>query len=316
MPAVNLVRLARIDLNLLVALHILIEEGSVSRAAERLSITQPAMSKTLGRLRDTFDDPLFVRSKRGIQPTPRALALAGDLKAVLSSVDALLDAGDFSPAAYRGELTLAISEYVGFTLLPPLSARLQSNAPRLRLKTITRAEGQLDQLANGQLDLAIQIQREEYPPEFTVYPLAASPLAIFVRQDHPLVAQTLTSEMIRQYPQVALYVADREELIGGQMLARTLFESDKGVLETSHLLTAFEILRETDYLLICPAYLARNEGATRDIVALTLPIDLTFSVEYSLIAHQRIASSPVHQWLWQEIIDTVHSMRFRTVHRG
>ena len=274
------------------------------------------MSKTLGRLRDTFDDPLFVRSKRGIQPTPRALALAGDLKVVLSKVDTLLDAGDFSPAAYRGELTLAISEYVGFTLLPPLSARLQSNAPRLRLKTITRAEGQLDLLANGQLDLAIHIQREEYPPEFTVYPLAASPLAIFVRQDHPLVAQTLTGEMIRQYPQVALYVADREELIGGQMLARTLFESDKGVLETSHLLTAFEILRETNYLLICPAYLARNEGATRDIVALTLPADLTFSVEYSLIAHQRIASSPVHQWLWQEIIDTVHGMRFRTVHRG
>ena len=75
----NLNRLARIDLNLLVALHILLQEGSVSRAAERLNITQPAMSKTLGRLRETFDDPLFVRSKRGIQPTPRAISLAGEL---------------------------------------------------------------------------------------------------------------------------------------------------------------------------------------------------------------------------------------------
>jgi DNA-binding transcriptional LysR family regulator len=146
--------------------------------------------------------------------------------------------------------------------------------------------------------------------------LAASPLAIFVRQDHPLIAQTLTSQMIRQYPQVALYVADREELIGGQSLARNLFESDRGILETSHLLTAFEILRETDYLLICPAYLARNEGATRDIVALTLPLDMTFSVQYSLIAHRRTEHSPIHQWLWQEIVDTVQSMRFRTVHRG
>ena len=120
----NLNRLARIDLNLLVALHILLEEGSVSRAAERLSITQPAMSKTLGRLRETFDDPLFVRSKRGIQPTPRALGLAGELKSLLGQVDGLLDAGEFTPAGYRGEITLAISEYVGFTLLPPLSARL------------------------------------------------------------------------------------------------------------------------------------------------------------------------------------------------
>ena len=211
----NLNRLARIDLNLLVALHILLEEGSVSRAADRLSITQPAMSKTLGRLRETFDDPLFVRSKRGIQPTPRALGLAGELKSLLGQVDGLLDAGEFTPAAYRGEITLAISEYVGFTLLPPLSARLQSSAPRLRLRTITRAERQLDQLASGELDFAIQIQRENIRPS-TPYRHWQPPLAIFVRQDHPLVAQTLTADLMRQYPQVALYVADREELIGGQ----------------------------------------------------------------------------------------------------
>ena len=156
----NLNRLARIDLNLLVSLHILLEEGSVSRAADRLSITQPAMSKTLGRLRETFDDPLFVRSKRGIQPTPRALGLAGELKSLLAQVDGLLDAGVFTPAGYRGEITLAISENDGFTLLHPLSARLQSSAPRLRLRTITRAERQLAQLASGELDFAIQIQRE------------------------------------------------------------------------------------------------------------------------------------------------------------
>ena len=312
----NLSRLAKIDLNLLVALHILLEEGSVSKAATKLSITQPAMSKTLGRLRETFDDPLFVRSKRGVQPTPRAIGLGAELKVTLEQIDGLLDAGEFLPASYRGQITLAISEYVGFTLLPPLSARLQSSAPKLRLRTITRAERQLDQLANGELDFAIQIQREDYAPEFSVFPLADSPLAIFVRQDHPLVQLTLTKEMIRQYPHIALYVADREELIGGQVLAKELFESDKGILETSHLLTAFEILRETDYLLICPAYLARNEGATRDIVALTLPVDLTFSVQYSLIAHRRTDHSPMHRWLWQEIIDTVQAMRFRTVHRG
>jgi DNA-binding transcriptional LysR family regulator len=274
------------------------------------------MSKTLGRLRETFDDPLFVRSKRGVQPTPRALGLAAELKVTLEQIDGLLDAGEFLPASYKGEISLAISEYVGFTLLPPLSARLQSSAPKLRLRTITRAERQLDQLASGELDFAIQIQREDYAPEFSVLPLADSPLAIFVRQDHPLVQLTLTKELIREYPHIALYVADREELIGGQVLAKELFESDKGILETSHLLTAFEILRETDYLLICPAYLARNEGATRDIVALTLPVDLTFSVQYSLIAHRRTDHSPMHRWLWQEIIDTVQAMRFRTVHRG
>ena len=255
----NLNRLARIDLNLLVALHILLEEGSVSRAADRLSITQPAMSKTLGRLRETFDDPLFVRSKRGIQPTPRALGLAGELKSLLGQVDGLLDAGEFTPSAYRGEITLAISEYVGFTLLPPLSARLQSSAPRLRLRTITRAERQLDQLASGELDFAIQIQREEYPPEYSVSPLAASlcdfcPAGPPARGPDPhrrLDAPVSAGRTLRRGPGRV----DRRSGVGAG-----LFESDRGILETSHLLTAFEILRETDYLLICPAYLAATRA--------------------------------------------------------
>ena len=131
------------------------------------------MSKTLGRLRETFDDPLFVRSKRGIQATPRALGLAGELKSLLAQVDGLLDAGEFTPAGYRGEITLAISEYVGFTLLPPLSARLQSARRGCGCAPL-RAPSELDQLASGELDFAIQIQREEYPPEYSVSPLAAS----------------------------------------------------------------------------------------------------------------------------------------------
>ena len=206
------------------------------------------MSKTLGRLRETFDDPLFVRSKRGIQPTPRALGLAGELKSLLGQVDGLLDAGEFTPAAYRGEITLAISEYVGFTLLPPLSARLQSSAPRLRLRTITRAERQLDQLASGNWISQYKFSGRNIRPS-TQYRHWQPPLLRFCPAGPPARAQTLTADLMRQYPQVALYVADREELIGGQVW-RGLFESDRGILETSHLLTAFEILRETDYLLI------------------------------------------------------------------
>ena len=82
----NINQLARVDLNLLVALQVLLEERSVSRAAQRLNVTQPAMSKTLGRLRETFEDPLFARSKRGIQPTPRAEALGAELQNILSDI--------------------------------------------------------------------------------------------------------------------------------------------------------------------------------------------------------------------------------------
>ena len=205
-------KLAKVDLNLLVALHVLIEERSVSRAATRLHVTQPAMSKTLNRLRDTFDDPLFARSNRGIQPTPRAEALANELINVLSDIEGLLDAGEFSPQAFRGEIVIAISEYVGFTLLPSLTARLETRAPKLKLRTITRAEQQLDLLADGRLDFAIQLSRNSYPSEFRHHELASSPLAVFVRRDHPLTQQPINEDNLRLFPQINLYIADRAEI--------------------------------------------------------------------------------------------------------
>ncbi|MDG0991940.1 MAG: LysR family transcriptional regulator [Luminiphilus sp.] len=309
-------KLSKIDLNLLVSLQILIEECSVSAAARRMSITQPAMSKTLGRLRDTFNDPLFVRSKRGIQPTPRAQAIAVELPALLAATEALLDAGDFSPNTYRGEITIAISEYVGLSLLPPLTARLQKIAPGLSLRTITRVEGQLDTLAAGGLDFAVQLTRADYPEEFRFQSLGGSPLAVFVRDGHPLTNNPLTREGLTKFPAISLYVSDRNDTELPLSPHAQLQSGSVTMLETSHLLTALEILRETDFTLVCPAYLARNQGATRDVVALPLPQEEAQHVDYSLVAHRRTQASPVHQWLWNEIVDTVRGMRLRTVHRG
>ena len=309
-------KLSKIDLNLLVSLQILLEECSVSSAARRMSITQPAMSKTLGRLRDTFQDPLFVRSKRGIQPTPRAQSIALELPALLSAAEALLEAGDFSPSTYKGEITIAISEYVGLSLLPPLTARLQKIAPGLSLRTITRVEGQLDKLAAGGLDFAVQLTRSDYPEEFRYQSLGGSPLAVFVRDGHPLASRPLTSESLTEYPAISLYVSDRSDTELPTSPHARLQAGSVAMLETSHLLTALEILRETDFTLVCPAYLARNQGATRDVIALPLPADEAQYVDYALVAHRRTQASPAHQWLWNEIVDTVRSMRLRTVHRG
>ena len=91
----NLSRLAKIDLNLLVALHILLEEGSVSKAATKLSITQPAMSKTLGRLREKFAEPLFVSSERGVKHMPRALGIDAESKVKREQMEGQMDGGEF-----------------------------------------------------------------------------------------------------------------------------------------------------------------------------------------------------------------------------
>ncbi|MDO7653959.1 MAG: LysR family transcriptional regulator, partial [Porticoccus sp.] len=110
--------LSRIDLNLLVALQVLIEEQSVTRAAERLFITQPAMSKTLQRLRELFGDPLFVRSGRGLVPSPRAVELEKQLPLVLSSVTDLVVQSEFDPLTYEGEIGFMAAEFIAVQVMP------------------------------------------------------------------------------------------------------------------------------------------------------------------------------------------------------
>ena len=158
--------LAKIDLNLLIPLQVLLEERNVSRAAERLFITQPAMSKTLSRLRSVFDDALFTRCSHGMQPTPRALELAEKLADILPGISQLVTRQDFDPADVETEVTLALSEYIGVALLPTLAKRLQAQAPRLHLRVVTRVENQREQLALGNLDFAVHMRQQHYGPEF------------------------------------------------------------------------------------------------------------------------------------------------------
>lgn len=303
-------QLHKIDLNLLVALQALLEERNVSRAAQRLHITQPAMSKTLSRLREVFGDTLFTRSNRGMQPTPRARELEQALPAILADIGRLVSGSDFDPWAYTGEVVLALSEYVGMALLPPLIQRLHEQAPRLSIRTITRVENQLEQLAVGNLDFAIHIAQAHYPDEFRVRAIGGSPPAILVRRGHPLTHGEVTWERLANYPVIRVYISDLDqaELVRSSETFNRVRHPQQGSLETSHLMTALEVLRNTDYFLPGPEYMLRNEAAAEGIVALPIPEGGDYSMEYMLVMHERCAGSPLHQWLWQQIVTTLQSL--------
>ena len=309
--------LARVDLNLLIALQVLLEERNVSRAAERLFITQPAMSKTLSRLREVFSDPLFTRSSHGMRPTPRALELAEDLEPVLQGIQSLLAGHDFDPGAYRGEITVAISEYIGVWLLPPLIQRLAFLAPHLTLKTITRVEHQLQQLAVGQLDIAVHIEHVQYGPEFICHPLGGANPVILAREFHPLTGEEPSWENILRYPVMRLYMADQDELEflkNSETITKRLNRYPnqvEGGFETSHLLTAIEVLRISDYLMPAPPFLLANPTLGYKIQALPLPPDINYTINYMLVRHQRTENSPVHNWLWQQIVEVCDELTER-----
>lgn len=147
--------LARIDLNLLVYLDVLLREGSVTRAAEQLSITQPAMSNGLKRLRDLFDDPLLIRTSEGMRPTARALELQPQLREVLSKLEVVVQPTDFAPQHSEQLFRIMASDYAESTLIPRLLESIRDTAPGIALDILTPSDVTFQDLEKGKIDMAI-----------------------------------------------------------------------------------------------------------------------------------------------------------------
>ncbi|MDI2144099.1 MULTISPECIES: LysR family transcriptional regulator [unclassified Pseudomonas] len=163
--------LRRIDLNLLVILDALLSEQHVTRAAERLHLSQPAVSHALARLRDLLGDPLLVRAGSGLAPTARALELVAPLTEALAQVQSLLAPNTFDPARARRTFRLAMSDYGAAIILPGLIRTLRAEAPGIDLQ-ISHAsrEGMVEGLLNGDIDLAAGVL-PELPGELCSTPL-------------------------------------------------------------------------------------------------------------------------------------------------
>ncbi|MVV48435.1 LysR family transcriptional regulator [Pseudomonas sp. PB120] len=162
----NTKTLRNLDLNLLHVFSVLMEEKSVSKAAERLFIGQPGLSGALRRLREALDDELFVRVGRGLQPTPRALAIAPDIARALSTIERAVRAPDvFDPAAWEGELRIGMCDNFEVAFLGPLTARIRELAPRscvLAVASTKRDSVQL--LEQGAYDVSVSVH--ENPPSW------------------------------------------------------------------------------------------------------------------------------------------------------
>lgn len=158
MIEIVMINLAAVDLNLLVAFEALMQERHVTRAGQRVGLAQPSMSSALTRLRLLFDDPLFVRRASGMQPTPRALALAQPIGEALGLVrQALATETRFDPATARHRFTIAVTDYGDLVVVPALVGLMRRVAPEvdLTVRPITDARDSLAKLERGELDALI-----------------------------------------------------------------------------------------------------------------------------------------------------------------
>ena len=183
----------RIDLNLLVYLNILLKERSVSRAAEKLGITQPAMSNALRRLRDLLGDPILVRTSSGMTPTERAKMIEPLVVEALSRAELALQPVDsFDASTSTRTFRIMASDYIETTLLAPLMGRLNDIAPDVTLDVLTPSDGSFSDLERGDIDMAIN-RFDHLPDSFHQKSIWRDNFACLIGSEHPA-SQELTLE--------------------------------------------------------------------------------------------------------------------------
>lgn len=292
------------DLNLLRVFVALMEERNVTRTARRLGITQPAMSNALGRLRVVMRDPLFIRERYGMRPTPKAEELAPSITAALESLDAvILGQQDFDPAAATQVFTLAPNSYVELVLMPAIVARVGERAPGIRLRlTPFGADLAETGVTSGQTSMVLG-RVHEPPGNLIVQHLMDEGFACVVRADHPRIGNKISKKEFEQLKHVNVVPPGRLRVGLFQVFARQNLRRDVAVSVT-HFLAVPEMIAVTDYCATLPQTFCRRLARDRRLKVLPAPVDLgTFPVEMAW--HVRYRNDPAHAWLRGLIAEAV-----------
>jgi DNA-binding transcriptional LysR family regulator len=286
----------RYDLNLLPVFVALMEERNVTRAATRLGITQPALSNTLNRLRETMRDPLFVRERYGMRPTQLAEEMAPVIADALARLDdVILGQQHFDPASAERLFTIAPNDYVEFVLVPAVVARLREVAPGIRLR-LTPFGSDLVETGITSGTTALALGRMVDPPDnVVVQHVMDDGLACVVRADHPEIGDSITREQYERLKHVNMLPPGRLRVGLFQPLEREGLKRDVAVSVT-HFLAIPELVAVTDYCTTLPILICRRIGQDRRLKVLPAPVDLgTFPVQMAW--HVRYRQDPAHRWL-------------------
>lgn len=282
------------DLNLLITLDVLLTEGSVARAAQRLRLRPSAMSRALARLRETTGDPLLVRAGRGLVPTPRALALREQVSRLVQEAQAVLrPVQSLDMGQVVRTFTLRASEEFVENLGPALLARIAHEAPGVRLRFVNKTDNDYALLREGSVDVAIGVVDPGASPEVLTQALFRDRLVGVVRSGHPLSRGAVSAERFAQGQHV--YVS-RRGLARGQvddaLLALGLTREISTLV--AGFATAIALARDTDLIASVPERYTANQR--EGLFSFALPVSLpTFTV--AMLWHPRLDADLAHRWL-------------------
>lgn len=288
--------LSSLDLNLLRVFDAVARERHVTRAAQRLHLSQPAVSNALTRLRQALGDELFLRRPGGVEPTELALSLAQPVAEVLDRLRETLAAhAPFDPATSDRVFTLGLSEYAEAVLAPPLLAHLAREAPGVLL-AIQHADrtNAMAMLAQDEAQMVLGMLAEP-PALYTRLRLLPEAFLVMMRPGHPLAGAPLTVEGFAAYPHLLHSPnGSREGALDAPM--REAGHPRRLGAVVAHLAAVPAILKETDMVMALSARLARQMAAAHGLALQTCPVE-TRHTRLSLIFHRRFEADQGHAWL-------------------
>lgn len=297
--------LRSIDLNLLVVLDALIDEAHVSRAAERIGLSQPAMSSALERCRNLFADRLLERGAGGMVLTPKAQALADPVKEILAGMAALLDRSEPELATIRQTVRVVMADLPAVAIGSALQRRLTQTAPNITvaIRPWHGAAAALDELGRGSIDLAVSVF-PKVDPDFTRRELLQERYRVAMRRDHPA-ADTFDLDRWLAYPHVL--VSGRGDTHGplDEALARIGRVRQVGMVVPSFIM-ALPLLVESDMIGLLPSR-CLPERVRSEIVAFEPPIAVEGFPLHSAW-HKRRAADPAVQHVARLIEDLVSAL--------
>lgn len=297
-----MINIDRLDLNLLLTLDVLLAEHNVTRAAQRLNLSQPSVSVQLARLREIFNDPLLLPGPRGMIPTARADALREPLRQALETLQcAVAPEEAFDPAKAHLTWRVAATDYTETAIVLPVLNGLRTAAPDTRLAVYELNPGEsVRQAEQGERDIIFHT-RDSAPPELHQRSLFTERYVLAGRQDHPklkrrpTLAQFCKLEHVMVSPDGGGFSGATDTALAARGLSRRV------VLSVPHFLFMLKVLASTDLVAVVP------ERLVKSVVGLTVvepPVEVP-GFEILMLWHERVHRDPGHQWLRSYIAESI-----------
>ena len=291
------------DLNLLRVFAALMAEGNVTRAAERLALSQSAVSNALGRLRRTLGDVLFEKVPFGVRPTARARELWSVLEPHFNAIRKAITPETFEPVRYSGSLTAAMSDYTVERVMPRLAAYLSEHAPGMRLDLVQYSVSNLPTMFDREgVDFAIGAYLNDTSQTSGIrthelWPIHSSCL---MRRDHPLAKGRLTLQRFLAARHIDIRLPGMNMPLYDSLLAAHGLQRNL-VLTLNHYTQALAVLAQSECIGVVPTSLLDLSPYSERLVSREPPIAMPVR-PLGIIWHQRRDSDPANQWLRDVVV--------------